>query len=712
MFFRFSSLSKREPVLRPPSSRSRGSAGLPAGIGLANRIRPPGLAGHKPAPPPVREILEDAASGTVGLPYREAQKLLRETALRALDEHPHDYFLLRMALRSMEQPEALQWAAALRDRHPDQPVHAVILAEALEGRDTPRALGILESVLAGNPAPNRAHLAIANIRRTPKFRDEAAVLRHMAAFLDACPAPLEAGALRMLASAGPKDRTGPVAAAVRARIVKDPQHLMAGVYEALWNLEFRAAPPAGHGAVRARILDDLARLEQIPQRNSLRCLALLRSGYQLAGAPERAEQTGSEILEKYPKSQFAKDILRERWHAAHPFPAGRSEKEVEDWARQAAAQFEQWRRVWPGDSLLAYEWFGALARIPDTPPGLIARAGEELVELYQRAPDWYGSPPVEFRVAEAFLKKRVRLDSVPRLLDKGLALAERRDSEQLARDVLADDFRAIVREGMDARRLDRARLLLDWCELTQNRERAAEVDAGLAALKLSSNRSKWRLLELRGRAAEMQQRRLDALFFYRAAVAARPQAPPDADQLRERAEQLWKELGGTDAARTFLFEKPGPVEAAALRWEDPPARPLPAFRLSDLKGNIWTLDSLKGRAALIHLWATWCGPCRAEHPEFQKLYEELKDRPDVAVLSFNIDEQAGQVAPYMEQNRYTFPVVLAREVVDQVLDTVAVPQNWFLDRQGRIAAVQIGYGGEAGWRQQIIAKLEEILRKQ
>jgi len=113
---------------------------------------------------------------------------------------------------------------------------------------------------------------------------------------------------------------------------------------------------------------------------------------------------------------------------------------------------------------------------------------------------------------------------------------------------------------------------------------------------------------------------------------------------------------------------------------------------------------------LINLWATWCGPCRAEHPEFQKLYEKLKERADVSVISFNIDDDLGKVAPYMKENNYTFPVLLARELVDQVLPATAIPQNWFVDAKGRLQWLQLGYGGDPKWQEMMLAKLDEVLK--
>ena len=78
-----------------------------------------------------------------------------------------------------------------------------------------------------------------------------------------------------------------------------------------------------------------------------------------------------------------------------------------------------------------------------------------------------------------------------------------------------------------------------------------------------------------------------------------------------------------------------------------------------MNGKTWSLKKLEGKTLLINLWATWCGPCRAELPHFQKLYERTKDRSDLALFTFNIDEELGLVEPFLKEHNYTFPVAPA-----------------------------------------------------
>lgn len=86
--------------------------------------------------------------------------------------------------------------------------------------------------------------------------------------------------------------------------------------------------------------------------------------------------------------------------------------------------------------------------------------------------------------------------------------------------------------------------------------------------------------------------------------------------------------------------------------------PLPDFAVADLRGRVWQLSDLKGRVTLLDFWATWCGACRAELPYIQKLYDRVKERKDLQVITFSVDDNprisscvpatSGSPAPLLE----------------------------------------------------------------
>jgi len=211
--------------------------------------------------------------------------------------------------------------------------------------------------------------------------------------------------------------------------------------------------------------------------------------------------------------------------------------------------------------------------------------------------------------------------------------------------------------------------------------------------------------------AALDKRNADALAYFQRALQRRPAEPQMykgklEDPLMDEAKELWTQMGGTSSALSIWLAPPsGAEDQKPGRWEKP-ATDLPAFELSDLSGKTWRLKQLEGKIVMINLWATWCRPCNAELPQFQKLYEKVKDRADVQVLTFNIDEQLGLVAPFMKEHNYTFPVLLAYDLTRNLLDGILIPQNWIVDGQGKWRWTQLGYGGEADWLGEMLKRLE------
>jgi thiol-disulfide isomerase/thioredoxin len=265
-------------------------------------------------------------------------------------------------------------------------------------------------------------------------------------------------------------------------------------------------------------------------------------------------------------------------------------------------------------------------------------------------------------------------------------------------------------------RIERARILLDYYDALGQPAKAAGIEDQLSGVNPTEDRLKPELYEVRAHAAIMQSRRLDALLYYRAARDLGGKQShggvTDVAELDKQIDALYAELGGTQATFGLFRKKTELSPISSISWEVP-KNPLPSFSLTDLGGKTWSVADLKGVATLVNVWATWCGPCREEHPELEKLYEKVKDRKDMAVLSVNVDEQAGLVAPYMAEHKYTFPVVLGKELVDAVMGNGAsgIPQNWIISPTGKLETIQLGYGADPSWQNLIFSKLQEMTSK-
>ena len=211
------------------------------------------------------------------------------------------------------------------------------------------------------------------------------------------------------------------------------------------------------------------------------------------------------------------------------------------------------------------------------------------------------------------------------------------------------------------------------------------------------------------RVAELNGHKLDALVYLETAVDHWKGQAKDKAEVTADIERIWKELGGTAETRQlWAGRKPPVVEVSSETEWGKPEGALTAFELEDTAGKLWRLKSLEGKTVAINVWATWCGFCVAEHPAFQKLYDKLKDRPDVVLLTFNVDESVAEIEPYMKKNGYTFPVIPAQSLVNTVLPEVGIPRNWIFDTKGVFRWEQIGYtSSDADWEKKFL----EVLQK-
>lgn len=132
------------------------------------------------------------------------------------------------------------------------------------------------------------------------------------------------------------------------------------------------------------------------------------------------------------------------------------------------------------------------------------------------------------------------------------------------------------------------------------------------------------------------------------------------------------------------------------------------FALKDLQGTTIKLSDLRGKIVVLDFWATWCGPCLSSFPTLQKVYNKYKDHPSIAILAVNTwenlkgEEMKRHVRKFMEENKYTFPVVFDEGFVEKY-GVEGIPTKFVIDQRGFIRFKDIGFsGGDA-----MEAKLEQ-----
>lgn len=115
------------------------------------------------------------------------------------------------------------------------------------------------------------------------------------------------------------------------------------------------------------------------------------------------------------------------------------------------------------------------------------------------------------------------------------------------------------------------------------------------------------------------------------------------------------------------------------------------FVLNDLDGLPHSLYQLRGQPVMLNFWATWCAPCRAEMPELEAAYQKYQDQ-GLAILAINFDEPEARVRQffYDELNLSFTPLLDNGGIVFERFGVFNLPATFFIDRQGSVAAIQLG----------------------
>jgi cytochrome c-type biogenesis protein len=175
---------------------------------------------------------------------------------------------------------------------------------------------------------------------------------------------------------------------------------------------------------------------------------------------------------------------------------------------------------------------------------------------------------------------------------------------------------------------------------------------------------------------------------------------PDGDIYEETVTAL--QLNPTIQKSVFAFNPPAGAKKAEPAKEDETARDdtnslkgaeAPNFTLIDMEGNEVSLNSLRGKVVFLDFWATWCPPCRNSLPHTQALSQHEKTKSgDLVVLAVNAREDVDKVKKFMQDNNYSFRVLLDKD--GKVLDSFKVrgiPTFVLIDREGKVAWVQVGF---------------------
>jgi thiol-disulfide isomerase/thioredoxin len=194
-----------------------------------------------------------------------------------------------------------------------------------------------------------------------------------------------------------------------------------------------------------------------------------------------------------------------------------------------------------------------------------------------------------------------------------------------------------------------------------------------------------------GEIAELNKDLPEAIREYANAFALADStgSQPNRREIRQKLGNVWRLAHGSDQGLgDYLLRAYDDVVASSdapkPKRNDGAKEPLD-FRLRKAPdGSPYSLADQKGKIIVVNFWATWCGPCRAMEPHFERVAAQFQGNAGIVFLAADCDEDESLVPAYLEKAKPSITVVFA-DGLDRLLAVNSFPTVVVLDRTGKIA---------------------------
>ncbi len=129
------------------------------------------------------------------------------------------------------------------------------------------------------------------------------------------------------------------------------------------------------------------------------------------------------------------------------------------------------------------------------------------------------------------------------------------------------------------------------------------------------------------------------------------------------------------------------------------------FRSTDMDGNAVSFEDYStAKVIMFNMWEPWCGPCRGELPDLQKLYKKYKSK---GLMIVGVFSDKNGLADIVKQNKLQYPMIESCAAFDR-FQTGYVPTTFFVDGAGKVLSDEpyVGAKSYEEWESVILSYLK------
>lgn len=135
----------------------------------------------------------------------------------------------------------------------------------------------------------------------------------------------------------------------------------------------------------------------------------------------------------------------------------------------------------------------------------------------------------------------------------------------------------------------------------------------------------------------------------------------------------------------------------------------PDFQQATSSGAMLRLSDFRGKYVLLDFWASWCGPCRKQHPELIQVYDQFKGK-NFEIISVSLDAESEPWVKAIQKDKLVWPQVSdlkgQQNVIALKYGVQAIPANFLVDPDGKIIGKNLEPGVLASQLNQVLKSLQ------